>query len=121
MFKFTLPKWAMLHNQSGDGQTSHPMVHLGGGTFLMATPPVLLTLCKPLKISAQAEDAALVPVQWDASVFGRDVEMAHQFFDVPSAAEALRVAADGGCVVAISTQAALKAHAREAGLVIPGH
>lgn len=116
MFKFTLPKWAMLPIITPEGATC-PMVHMGDGVFLSAMPPISLHTCQPL---GTAPDKALVPVAWDSGVFGPDVEMAQSFFDAPGAAEALRIAADAGDVTAISTQATIKAHAREAGLVVPG-
>lgn len=116
MFKFTLPKWTVVPTITPEGAT-YPMVHMGDGVFLSAIPPISLHTCQPLGV---APDRALVPVAWDSSVFGPDVEMAQFFFDAPGAAEALRVAADSGDVNAISTQAMLKASAREAGLVVPG-
>ena len=116
MFKFTLPKWATLPVITPEGAT-YPMVHMGDGVFLSAMPPISLHTCQPL---GTTPDKALVPVAWDSGVFGPDVEMAQSFFDAPGAAEALRIAADAGDVTAISTQAMLKASAREAGLVVPG-
>ncbi len=116
MFKFTLPKWAMVPTITPEGN-AYPMVHMGGGEFLSAMPPISLHSCQPLGVKP---DESVVPVAWDSGVFGPDVEMAQFFFDAPGAAEALRLAADTGDVHAISTQAMLKASAREAGLVLPG-
>ena len=116
MFKFTLPKWATLPVVTPEGAT-FPMVHMGDGVFMSAMPPISLHTCQPLGVSP---DRSPIHVAWDSSVFSTDVEMAQSFFDAPGAAEALRVAADSGDINAISTQAMLKASAREAGLVIPG-
>ncbi len=116
MFKFSLPKWATLPVITPEGITL-PMVHMGDGVFMAAIPPISLHTCQPLGVKP---DAAPIPMAWDSGVFGADVEMAQSFFDAPGAAEALRVAADSGDITAITTQAMIKAHAREAGLVIPG-
>lgn len=117
MFKFTLPKGATLPVITPEGAT-YPMVHMGDGVFLSAILPISLHTCQPL---GTAPDRTLVPVAWDSSVFlapskWRSRSSTHQVRPKPCAWRFL----DAGDINAISTQATIKAHAREAGLVVPG-
>lgn len=117
MFQFNLPKWALLPVTTPEG-TTQPMVHMGDGVFLSPLPPVALNTCLPI---GEPATEGLQPVSWNSTALGADVNVAQVLFDAAAAAEALRLAAEAGDVMAITTQARIKAVAKEAGLVMPGH
>lgn len=117
MFKFDLPKWALLPVVTPEGST-HVMVHVGNGQFVSQLPPVAINTCQPLD---EPEPEGLAPVTWDSGVLDAEVRVSRAMFDAAGAAEALRKAADSGDVTAITTQARLKAAAADADLVLPGH
>lgn len=102
MFKFNLPKWAILDVTLPTG-VSQRLLHMGEGEFVSVLPPIALAGMAPAGAAPTADE--LHPVGWDSTTFdGRTtVEGFPVSFDVKAAMAALQAAADRGDVAAIST------------------
>lgn len=107
MFKFSLPKWAVLDVTLPTGVPQR-LLHLGDNQFLSVLPPIALAGMAPAGEVPTAGE--LFPVGWDSTTFdGRaTVEAFALNFDVKAAMKALEEAADRGDVAAISALQRIK-------------
>lgn len=99
MFKFNLPKWAMIDVQLPTGAVQR-MIHIGNGEFLSEIPPIAVHGLAP---AGEIEHDAVQPVTWDSTINGRTTLQAGVLmFDVRGAMAALQEAEARGDVAAIS-------------------
>ena len=93
MFSFVIPRWATLQVQLPTGGAS-TFVHIGGGRFLSAVPPIAFTGLNP-EAPFQMEG---IDVTWDGSTLPGDKEAKPCVFgfDLAGAEKAVRAAAERG-------------------------